>query len=312
MANKTADTELVSVWDTPHKKLPRKWATRSKFIPAKHALFFPSAKMLCVKKAYDQNLITARTRCVFIERDFEIAMQLRKLIDYRVFGELRGTGVNLVTEPWLHVGPMASLHLEGLLGQSKLDYAFLDLCTVPTVPRAKWINTVLQPQLNEGASLAFTFTRSPRANKFYEAVRSFINSRDGHEEYNQAVRALKAAPLVVNMEQDDTHSGTAADNPDITRICLDSGWGSGSILPIFHVSSVYALVLLQGLLHNKKFRVTACCEYMTYQDSASGGTRMGMLRIDDIYTAKQPQSKLPAYPIVDRYFRENNGHPEQR
>lgn len=261
--------------------------------------------MLCVREALRQGTITQHTRCIFVESNVARALAIMN----------QAAQFDWTIKPYVHVGPISALNLQGLLGRIKIDYAFLDFCAVMTLPRAQWLHEQLEPQLSDGGSLALTFMRTARLNTLYRvAKRFFLSTRTGREEMLAAQAQLRRSVLVgtIDCGEAERRSPNVAidrlgyrDVLDITRMEEEFGFK-----PVTHPPSAIMLGALQGLMPHRSYDLGACLEYKT--SPGTNGARMGMLRLDNLRGQAKPQSQFIEKTQLRQLWTADDSHVSQR
>lgn len=262
-------------WELESKQLARRLAVRPVGSVRRTALFMPGRKALCVKAAIDSGLINRKTWCIFVERDPEVMAEARAAI----------STIKFSTTPYFHVGPLSTLSLTGLLGATKLDYAFVDLCAPLTTSRANWLRRELGDALADDAAVALTLNRTTRNCTFVSRCRGYFWQH--RHEWNRAYNHVRTAEYAGSVDVGASPLTGDVHVAETTSQALECG-----MLPLFHDSSILAAATLQGLLPRFRGTLDTCLEYKT--SPGSHGGRMGVIRMRGLKRDQLSRSRLPA------------------
>lgn len=135
----------------PNKDVCRSWLINNHFneTPAKVALFLPSSELLCIKAALEAGRINSSTRIIAIERNEEIAGQIRQFLHANF------------KQYYIHTDNAHTLDLKDVTNKfGKIDYAYFDFCGPLSDSLVCWLwyHCIEGGVFNSNAKLAFTFS----------------------------------------------------------------------------------------------------------------------------------------------------------
>jgi hypothetical protein len=160
-----------------------------------NVLLLPGREMLCFWEMIDRGRIVPQTRCIFVERDREIAEHIANEMKAIRF---------LTKKPVILQGELHDVDLYPYMKNNKFDFAYFDICGTITKKLAIWLAAFRF--YKKGSVLAFTTENVMRVCDY---VKKDIPDKLGGKVNPEVISQLAwiEAPWLVGVDKDTTNNG---------------------------------------------------------------------------------------------------------